>query len=183
MTDLDRTEATYKERGNPQKKGVTPSSLQAINIFFDDIRFEYHEALKSIGNVSALQHHTGARVILVSSSLAGSVAHLNPSEAVLKSILHAAKAYDILASSGQETFTLEVSSTPDHATVSYWQRLSPDIKTLDHKTNWQIPNLSHATYSIRFQKLGCEEQTIAFEGGETKSTSVHVDLVCKGRAR
>jgi hypothetical protein len=88
----------------------------------------------------------------------------------------------LLLRSGYLTFTLEVSSTPDHATVSYRQRLDPEFKKLDHGTDWHIPNLYHATYLIKFQKPGCEERVITFEGGESNGP-VHADIVCNGRAR
>jgi hypothetical protein len=181
MGDLDKTEAAYKER---EDKGAEPSYTQAVNVFFDDIRFEYGDALKSLKRNPALLHQTGPRPVLASSRIGGSPPRLNrASEAVLKSIMHNAKAYDVMASSGKTTFDLEVSSEPTGATVSYRQRIDPEYKTLDHQTDWRIPNLYHATYLIRFQKSDCEEQVITFQGGESTSTSVHASLVCKGRAR
>jgi hypothetical protein len=178
LADLDKTEEAYKQKGSDQ------SSARPVNIFFDDIRFDYGEALKTLANQSAQGPQAGPRLERVSAALGGPPPRLSPaSQAVLASILHNARAYDVLASSGYVTFTLEVTSTPDHATVSYRQRLDPEFKTLDHETDWHIPNLYHATYLIRFQKTGCEEQVITFQGGESSSTSLHADLVCKRRAR
>jgi hypothetical protein len=181
MTDLDKTEASYKEKG---EKGTEPSYAQAVNVFFNDIRFDYGEVLKSLANDSARLRQTSPRLVVVNLALGGSSPRLNrASEAVLKSILHNARAYDIMASSGTTKFDLEVSSEPKEATVSYRQRLDPEYQTLDHKTDWRIPNLYHATYFIRFQKSGYEEQVITFNGGESTSTSVNVQLVRIGRAR
>jgi hypothetical protein len=184
MDDLDKTEATYKEKGGSKEKEGTQSSAEAVNVFFDDIRFDYSEALKSLRKDSALFRQAEPRLVLVSSALGGSALHLNPaSEAVLRSILHNANAYDVMVSSGKSIFDLEVSSEPKGATVSYRQRIDREYTTLDHKTDWRIPNLYHATYLIRFQKQGCEEQVITFQGGESNSTSVNAPLVCKSGAR
>jgi hypothetical protein len=175
LSDVDRTEAQFKQKGSEQQS-------RAVNTFFDDIRFDYREALKFLVDHSAQVRQAVPR--LERASLGTPSLRLNrASQAVLTSIVHNAKAYDVLASSGSLTFTLEVSSTPDHATVSYRQRLEPEFKPLDHDTDWRIPNLYHATYLIKFQKPGCEEQLKTFLGGESDSTNLHVDLVCKGRAR
>ncbi|MFZ1083912.1 MAG: hypothetical protein WAN35_02970 [Terracidiphilus sp.] len=181
MTDLDKTETSYKEKGD---KRITPADSQAINIFFDDIRFSYHEALKSLKSNSAQLYQTEPRLALVNFTMIDSSLHLDPSSIrAINSLFHAAKAYDILASSKYLTFDLEVTSTPDHAKVSYKQRLDQEFKTLDHETDTSIKNLYHATYLIRFQKTGCEEIVKTFEGGETNSTNEHADLICKEHAQ
>ncbi|MGA2887309.1 MAG: hypothetical protein ABSE51_04605 [Terracidiphilus sp.] len=97
MDDLKRTETAYKEK---EDKGALPSYAQAIDVFFDDIRLGYDDALKSLGKDSVLLRQSGPRLVLVSSAFGGSALHLKAAqEAVLRSMLHNASAYNFLAAS------------------------------------------------------------------------------------
>ncbi len=177
LRNVDRTETTYKEQG------TGPSYSKAVNIFFDDIRFHYGEALKALANQSTQVHHSAPhleRVTVGAGDLpARTISGL--SGIVLASISHHATAYFVAGSSGTMNIDVDVSSSPKGAAVSYRQRTDPEFYPLDHETDWRIPNLYRATYFIRFQKAGCKEQVLTFEGGSSTSTSVHADLVCQGR--
>jgi hypothetical protein len=180
LGDLDQTVEKYKERG------MKLSDAKAVNAFFDDIRFDYGEALNALANESTeVQQFPSHRVERVSFSLGSAApARLSRgSEAVLGSISHNARAYLLAASSGTMNYDLEVSSNPKGAEVSYRQRTEPNFHPLDHETDWRIPSLYRATYFIRFQKPGYAEKVITFDGGSSTSTSVHADLVRQGRTR
>jgi hypothetical protein len=176
-TDLDKTENIYKQ------KGLDHLSAQAVNIFFDDIRLNYGEALKVLANDSARGAQTGPRLERVSAVVGGSSPRLNrASQAVLASILHNARAYNVVASSGLITFNLEVSSDPQGASVFYGQR-GEKYHSLYHETDWRIDNLPRAVYLIRFQKQGYVDREVTFDAINNTSSNIHVRLVRKRGAR
>ena len=178
LEDLDRTEAAYKE------KGVDQLSSRAVNVFFDDIRLNYGEALKAIASSSAQSHPACPQLERVSTNPSGPLHQVGQaSEAVLKSIRQNARAYYVAASSGTMTFDLDVSSDPEGATVSYRQRTDPEYQQLDHKTDWRIQNMYRAHYFIRFQMPGYEDQVVDFNGADSTDASIHVPLVHKGSRR
>jgi hypothetical protein len=180
MADLDRTEAAYKEN---EDKGMPPSYAQAVNVFFGDIRLNYREALKFLEKNSALQRQTGPRLVLVNSVLADSAPRLNPAlEVGVASILHEAKAYDVLASSKTFYFNLDVFSEPKGATISYRQR-GEEYHPLDHETDWRIENLIRAVYLVRLQKPGYEDNVVTFDAIDSTSTSINIHLKRKRGAR
>jgi hypothetical protein len=180
MTDLDRTEAAYKEKGD---KDAPPSYEKAVNTFFGDIRLTYREALKSLTDNSALLRQTEPRLVRVNSVTSVSSSRLNPaSEAVLTSILRNAKAYDILASSKTFYVNLVVFSEPKGATISY-RRRGGEYQSLDHETDWRIENLERARYDIRLQKQGYEDKVVPFDAMNSNSTSIHARLEHKRGAR
>jgi hypothetical protein len=173
ITDLDKTEENYKQ------KGLDQSSARAVNIFFDDIRLDYGDAIKALTSNSAKAPEAGPRLERVGTGLPGPSPRLGrASQAVLASILHNAKAYDVVASSGFITFTLEVDSDPQGASVSYRQR-GGEYHPLDHETDWRIENLPRAVYLIRLQKSGYEEKEVTFDAMDSTSTNVHVRLARK----
>ena len=177
MADLDATEKTYKE------KGVDPSFAPAVNVFFGDIRLDYNAALKTLADDSAHVPQNGLRLEHVNVTLDGRSPRLSSvSEAVLASILHNAKAYDLVASTKLMTFNLDVFSEPKGATISYHQR-GEEYQFLDHDTDWRIENLPRAVYFIRLQKPGYEEKEIPFNGVESTSTSIDIPLVPKRGGR
>jgi len=180
MSDLDRTETTYKEKGD---KGAASSYTQAIGVFFGDIRLNYREALKALSVDSAQARQTGPRFVRVSAVLGGTTPGLShASEAVLASILHNAKAYDVLASSKTFYFNLDVFSEPKGATISYRKR-GEEFHPLDHETDWRIENLIRAVYLIRLQKPGYEDNVVTFDAIDSTSTSINIHLKRKRGAR
>jgi hypothetical protein len=177
LADLDRTEASYKE------KGLDTSSAQAVNIFFDDIRISYGDALTALAKNMAQVRQAGPRLELVNAAMAGSSPRLNrASAAVLSSIMHNAKAYDVVASSKSMTFNLDVYSEPKGATISYRLR-GGEYHPLDHETDWRIENLTRAVYLIRLQKPGYEDKEVPFDAIDSTSTSIDVRLERKRGAR
>jgi len=177
LADLDKTEATFKQ------KGVEQSSVRTVNAFFDDIRFDYGEALKVLGNESAQLRQDGPWLLRVGAPRAGMSAGVTrASAAVLNSILRNAKAYDIVASSGAVTFNLEVYSVPNGAKISYRQR-GGEYHSVDHETDWQIENLVRAVWLIRVQKPGYEDKEESFDAVASTRTSIKIVLARKRSAK
>jgi len=170
LADVDSTEAAYKQRERE------PSAAHAVNVFFDDIRLTYGDALKAISDQSAKLRHTGTLMERVSAFPRGSSLNPDPaSEAVLASILHAARACEIVASLKEMTFNLDVFSNPKGATISYRLR-GEEYHPLDHETDWRIENLPRAVYLIRLQKQGYEDKEVTFDAIDSTSTSIDILL-------
>jgi hypothetical protein len=169
VADVDQTEVRFKEKGGSQ-------SAKDVDTFFDDIRFEYGEALKVVTDSSALLPVSGAELDAVTASAGGSSSHLDrASEALVASILRNAKAYEVAASTKAITFTLDLISEPKGATISYRLR-GEDYHILDHETDWRIENLPKATYVIRFQKQGYEDYEVAYDAIYSVATSIEAHL-------
>jgi hypothetical protein len=170
VTDVDTTEATFKQRG------VDPEASRAINIFFDDIRFSYGEALEAMANESAQGTPIGPQLKAVKGFSGGPTVRLTrASSAVLASILHNAKAYDIAVSTKTLTFSLDVFSDPKGAKISYRQR-GGNYQFLDHETDWQIENLPRAVYLIRLQKTGYRDEERTFDAVDSTRSSITIPL-------
>jgi hypothetical protein len=170
VKDVDETEKKYKERGSG------PESSAAVDTFFDDIRLSYGDALKDLASETAASHCSEARVKLVS-VIGGFPTSRLPavSTKALGSILHNARAYDVAASTQALTFTLDIYSEPQGATISYRLR-EGEYHAVDHETDWRIENLTRAVYFIRLQKTGYEEKEVPFDAIDDTSTSIHVKL-------
>jgi hypothetical protein len=178
ISELVKTQASYKE------DGIVPSSERAVNVFFDEIRFNYDQALKALSGSSAQSRLAGPRLERVSMSLGDSSPLASSgSDVVLGSFSYNATAYLVAASSATMTFNLEVVSVPKGATVSYKQRTDPDFTPVGQRTDCQIPNLYRAGYSIRFQKPGYEERLYEFNGQTSADTKITVQLIRKGRPK
>jgi len=180
VDDLQKTEARYKE----EETAAGPSSERAVNAFFDDIRINYDEARKALGNVSGQLRRAGPQMERVSAGLGGAPPLKAPgADAVLRSYLYHVKACELAASAGAMTRDLDVLSDPKGATVSYWQRGDPEPKILEQETDTKISNIYRAHYFIRFQKSGYRDETKGFEGNTSTSTYIRVQLVRDGSAR
>lgn len=163
---LDQTESAFKTKGDS-------SSAQrfAIDTFFDDIRYSYGDALKALGPHSASLER--ARPHLVFAGLSPRAPDV--SIPVITSIMHNADAYQLVASTHELTFTLEVLSSPQGATVSYRLRGS-EYHYLDHDTDWKIENLPRAVYLIRVQKPGYLDQEKPFDAIDETVPTIKFDL-------
>jgi hypothetical protein len=177
MSELGKTEDAYKGMGGE------PSYAKAINAFFDDIRVNYGEAIKNLPNDSATARRTGPRLERVSAALGDPSIHLNPaSEAVLGSILHNVKAYNVVASAGKLTFDLEVYSVPEGATISY-RLLGDAYETAPRVTDSKIENLPIAVWYIRLQKTGYRDWEGRYDATTETERSIKGTLRRRGGAR
>ena len=170
ISDVDQTEAKFKQSVEPA------SSLAEVNTFFDDIRFDYGEALKILMEDSSQARFDGPGLLSVSAQVGKLTPHLTRASAtVLKTILRTAQAYDLVAESKTLTFNLWVYSVPDGAAISYWLR-GGTPHTVDHETDWEIENLTRAVYLIQVQKSGYEPKEITFDAINNQNTSVKIPL-------
>jgi hypothetical protein len=172
MTELDATEKNYKE------KGMEASFTPAVNAFFDDIRFSYSEALKTLTENFPKVSQTGPRLAGVNAFVGErSRRSGRASDLVFGSIQHNVDAYEIVASSKYLTFDLEVYSDPRGATISYKLR-GDEYKTVEHETDWIIRNIPRAVYFVRLQMQGCKDEERRFDAITDPGTSIHVALKC-----
>jgi len=169
--DLNRTEMAYKE------KGTEPSPPPDVNIFFNDIRLHYDEALKTIASDSAQARRAGPRLMYVSSSLGSSAPHLNPSEAVIASIMQNYDAFYSAASSKHLDFTLRVVSHPDRATISY-RRLGDPYETYHDLSDTNI-HLTKAIWYIRLRKTGYTDWEGSYNGAK-ETEPLDIRLISRG---
>jgi hypothetical protein len=175
VADVDQTEARFKEEAN------SPSA-RPVNAFFDDIRYEYGEAIAVLGSVAAQTPASGVRLDRVSVASVKASQLNRASEAVLASIVHNEKMYEVAASTKFLTFNLVVYSKPTGATISYKLR-GEDYHLVDHETDWQIENLPRAVYLIRLQRQGFEDKEVQFDAIDSTINSISVQLVAKRGAR
>jgi hypothetical protein len=170
--DVDQTEKNYKQQGGE------PSSELAkdIKIFFQDIRNDYADALKEPVKQSAQNIRGEAQFELVRASLWEPNPPLDPvSEAVLGSILHNAAAYEVVASTRDVKFNLDVYSDPQGASIS-WKLRGDQYTPADHITDWRIENLPIAVYYILLQKRGYADKETRFDASSNTGSSIHVRL-------
>jgi hypothetical protein len=178
LADLDRT----KNKFMGFQKELEPAYRRTVDIFFDDIRRTYAKAQDALEKAFAKLPREESELRQVHYALSGLGPGLDPTDAVLDSIVHNEAAYDVVASSKLLTFTLEVDSRPDHANISYKLR-GDDYRSLPHKTDWRIENLARAVYFVRVQKDGYEDQEKSFDAIKDTGTSISFDLKRKSSRR
>jgi hypothetical protein len=176
--DVDKTEKIYKEQGSKQSSELAKD----ISIFFGDIRKDYTDALTE--RKQPVQDIRGVRQSeFVSASLREPNPPLDPvSEAVIGSVLHNAAAYEVVASTRDIRFNLDVYSDPQGATIS-WKLRGDQYKPVDHDTDWRIENLPIAVYYIRLQKNGYADKETRFDAISNSGSSIHVHLERKQGAQ
>jgi hypothetical protein len=131
----------------------------------------------------ALARQTSPQLEFINASPGGSPPRLTlASKAVLASLLHNAKAYDVVASTKALTFNLDVFSEPRGATISY-KLTGGTYEPLDHETDWRIENLARAVYWILLQKAGYQDKEVSFDAINSTGTSVQVHLERKRGTR
>lgn len=176
LVEVDTTQEAFNARG-----GAPPSS--AANGFFDSIRFDYGEVLKRLPSNSVAIPKITPRIERVGAHLSVGAPLLSQvSKDALASISHAARAYEIVASTGSLTFNLDVYSDPKGATISYRQR-GKEYYFVGHETDWRIENLDRGVYTIRLQKEGYEDAEYPFDAMDDTRTSISVTLKRKRGAR
>lgn len=170
LTDVDQTESDFKGRSSER-----PAS-RAVDVFFDDIRLNYGGAMKTLAAEWAQASPAAPRLERAGVIYGDPPAKLaGASRAVLSSILHNAKAYEVVAGAGSLTFSLDVYSEPEGATICYRQT-GQECKPVDHETDWRIENLPRAVYFIRLQKTGFRDKEVRFDAMDNTGTSVKVKL-------
>jgi hypothetical protein len=164
--DVDQTEAKFKQMAKNQ-------TSPAVDSFFDDIRFDYGEALTAIGDGSA-QDPPAADPPGASGASAPRLSRA--ANSVVGSLVHNAKAYEVAAAGKAITFALQIISEPQGATISYKLRGDDDYRVADRMTDCRLENLPRAIYLIKVQKPGYDDRELVFDAIYSPTTSIDVRL-------
>jgi hypothetical protein len=150
---LTATEATFSALAAPETQ---PDP--AASIFFTDLRVSYLEAKAQVRN----QGDATASLSLVSLSVRQdsgehSSQHPTPAQAVFRVFEQNELAYRTVADTGSLTFDLEVSTTPQGATISY-RRRGDAYHQHPNQTNSVIKGLPYAIWTVRVQEPGYQDE-------------------------
>jgi len=161
LQSVTETEEEYRK--------LAKSQSPASNVFFDDIRSNYHDSLLRLST----QRNSGDHLQLVSAAPAGSLD--NVASFVIGSILHNVNAYETAASKARLTFTLRLRSDPEGAKIFY-RRKPDEFQSFSDVTNSSIENLPIAVWFVKFQKDGYEETEEVPYDATTQTSPVFVKL-------
>lgn len=167
LDDLDATEVKFKE-----KQIDSSLSANAVNVFFDDIRFEYADDLRILAHEVAYQPVSNSPLRYISAPASLSAV----SNAVLKSMARTESLYRLVAASGTLSFDLYVNSVPDQALISYRQRIDKDFTFVDHPTDYRIENLTIGKYLIRVQKAGNKDACAWYDPVTDSNSSIEIHM-------
>jgi hypothetical protein len=165
-TALKQTEAEFSR--------LTTDNGQRTNegIFFDDLRRGYEGVISHLDRSKATLGHGGALVRIaetekpsVESLLALALRPMEQNEL----------AYKVVADEGSLTFDLEVDSTPEGASVSYFRKGDPPRPSPD-QTRATIPKLPFAIWIVRFEKSGYKTEEREHDPFREPYHVVHIDL-------
>jgi hypothetical protein len=170
LTDVDGTEKMFRQQATPE------DSVKAIAAFFDDIRYQYSKPLELIGKT---QSAAGELPHVMRASVNTSQQLKAVSRAVLGSMIHNAKAYELVSASDSLFFDLKVYSDPEGAAISYRHRGEDDYEKASEPTTVLIRNLEIGVYDIRSKRDGCLEQTVPYDAVANPDRSLHISLKCK----
>jgi hypothetical protein len=178
VAELDSTESLFKQAISE------PLYTRSINIFFDDIRSNYLNALTVIDRATARSYLSSSKPMALKVGLGDATQYSSPaSKAVLKSILHNAKAYEVVARSRAITFNLDVFSNPKGAQISFHLNGDATETMVDHETDWRIENVTRGNIHVKLHKVGYEDREVNFDAIDSTSTSISVNLTAKHGAR
>jgi hypothetical protein len=124
----------------------------SAEIFFQDLRTGYHEAIDLVQRSAATLQIFSASLIPVSDDTQDRVS--SPLLAVaLRPFEENELAYNVVADSGSLTFDLEVDSDPPGATISY-RRRGDQPRVNPNPTNSTVHSLPYAIWLVKFEKAG-----------------------------
>jgi hypothetical protein len=177
LADLERTKGEFEANETP------PEFVLEINSFFDDLRFDYTHALQQLKPESARFGADGPRFELANAGAVPSSSHRGSAQQqVLAAISRNAQAYDVVADNASLTFSLEVSSVPQGAAISYKLR-GDTYQAVGHETTWTLKNLPRAVYMIKLHLAGYEDKEVTFDAVDDPSTSIEPTLKRLGKSR
>lgn len=154
-------------------KLTTGQGQQAnIEVFFNDLRRSYSDAISHLGGSKAVVTRRGelVRASQTENSNADFLLALT-----LRPMEQNELAYKVVADEGSLTFDLEVDSTPEGAMVSYFRKGDPPRPNPDH-TRATIPKLPYAFWTVRFEKPGYKTEEREHDPFREPNHVVHVDL-------
>lgn len=141
-------------------------------IFFDDLRRSYEDAISHLGRSAASLKRAG-HLVRVSG---GKKTDAEPLLSLtLRPMEQNELAYKVVADQGSLTFDLEVDSTPVGAVISYNRRGDP-ARGNPEPTRSTIRSLAYAIWIIHFEKPGFKTEEREHDPFREPNHVVHVDL-------
>ena len=128
----------------------------AASVFFGDLRVSYEDAKALLKEGSALSEWSGSfKWASLSLGQAPSQQPRYPAlaQAVFRVFEQNELAYVTVANAESLTFDLDVSSSPEGATISY-RRRGDEYRDHPNQTNSVIKSLPYAIWTVRFRKQG-----------------------------
>jgi len=171
--DLVAAEDALKTTEAEFSKLATVEGQQAnAKVFFDDLRQSYERVISHLGTFRSAFGAQGRLVLVADTDKYGTEPLL---ALALRPMEQNELAYTVVADGGSLTFDLEVDSTPEGATVSYFRkgdspRVNPD------ETRTIIPKLPYAIWTVRFDKPGYKTEEREHDPFREPNHVVHVNL-------
>ena len=148
LEGVTETEEEYRK--------LSKSRSPVSNVFFDDIRGNYHDSLLKLSTQGVYEPYLRT----VSADLFGSLDSI--ATAIIGSILHNINAYETAVNTARLTFTLKLRTDPAGAKIFY-RRKPDDFQSFSDVTNSNIENLPIAVWYVKFHKDGFKEEEITYD--------------------
>lgn len=153
---------------------LTTSEAQRPNtqIFFDDLRKTYEEALSHLGRSAPALKGEGHLVRVSGGKKTAAEPFLS---LTLRPMEQNELAYEVVADQGSLTFDLEVDSTPEGAAVTFNRKGDPP-RGNPELTRSTIRSLAYAIWIVHFDKPGYKMEEREHDPFREPNHVVHVDL-------
>jgi hypothetical protein len=162
LDSLKATESRFRELGDN-------SQTAAAQVFFDDLRTGYTEVLAGLSEKKRKERSSIRESIVAAAwppqtegEQHGGRRYPLTALAVLRPFELNELAYRLVADTSSLTFSLEVNSNPEGATVFYGRRGDTSYKQHQNPTNSTIKSLPYAIWIVRFQKPGFRDKDVEF---------------------
>ncbi len=149
------------------------NELERSKIFFDDLRRRYRDALADLKR--SAHGAAVANPIVLAADHRQTLDYIDMARPVISASEDNIAGYLAVAEGGSTGFDLEVSSTPQGATVFYY-RVGDSPKEWGKPTDTTITALAYARWHLRFVKRGYHTIDRPFDGIHDRVPSLHVDL-------
>ncbi len=167
---LNGTEQEFTKLDNTSK------SEEGARVFFGDLRTTYREADHELKAADNGRRHN--LLLLAAAPQAKNEPSAYPllAQAVLRAFEQNELAYNAVADAQSLTFSLEVSSVPKGATISY-RRRGDDFKQASAPTDSTINALVFAIWIVRFEKSGFLTMEREHDPFREPNHVIHVELM------
>ena len=169
VESADAVKATQVEF---QKLTTVEGQKVSAEVFFEDLRRSYEDAISHFGRATATLRREG-HLVRVSDSKKSSAEPLL--SLALRPMEQNELAYKVVADEGSLTFDLEVDSTPEGAAISYHKIGDPPHPNPD-PTRATIHSLIYALWIVHFEKPGFKAEDREHDPFHESNHVVHVDL-------
>jgi len=156
-----------------QKLGSNTDQQPHADIFFDDLRRGYRNAISELNSSAALAAPRGARLMFVSSGASSPESLL---ELALRPLERTELAFRTVADSASLVFDLVVETSPPGATVSYY-RQGDAPRPSSEVTRAIIHGLAYAVWNVRVELPDYKVRVVEHDPFVEPNHVIHVDLV------